>query len=218
MRSMRKFQQKMVVASALVVGTGAVVSGTYYLGYQKANEVHEENILQSRINQSITKEELKGTKVDAMIDSINMKLQIVLVEQKGISSLKLEKRDAKWNSWLTKAECEVSLETRASVGINVKDLILVKTEKGLVVQYSVDDLEVLSLEIMNENIISSRRIFSQGYTDDDKSAIKSYIQEETKAKILDNADLVNKANKAMKQYINNLADAFGVDVEIIVVD
>ena len=74
------------------------LGGIYYSGYSKANEVHENNIRQGHINQEVTQAELKGTKVDAMIDSINTKLQIVLLEQNETANIKLEKEDAKWNS------------------------------------------------------------------------------------------------------------------------
>ena len=212
---MGKVQRKLATAGVVIIGTGAVIGCTYGMGYSKANEVHEGNILQSRINQEITKTELQGTKIDAMIDSINVKQQIVLVEQKGTSTLKLQKQDAKWNSWLTSAECEVSVETKALIGIDVKDLMMVQTEHGLVIQYQIEDFEVLSLEVVNENIISSRKIFAQPYTDDDKSAIKSYIQDETKAQLLENDKIIKQANQALKDYLYGLGEAFGVDVEII---
>ena len=192
-----------------------VLGGIYYSGYSKANEVHENNIRQGRINQEVTQTELKGTKVDAMIDSINTRLQIVLLEQNETANIKLEKEDAKWNSWLTQSSVEVTTEMKSLIGIDTKNLMFVKTEKGLVVQYSMDDFEVLSLEVINENVLSSRKIFSSGYTDDDKTAIKQYIKEETKNKILENEKTIKKASKVLQDYLNEMGEKFGVNVLIM---
>ena len=206
-----EFKKNGILLMSGIVALG----GIYYSGYSKANEVHENNIRQGRINQEVTQTELKGTKVDAMIDSINTRLQIVLLEQNETANIKLEKEDAKWNSWLTQSSVEVTTEMKSLIGIDTKDLMFVKTEKGLVVQYSMDDFEVLSLEVINENVLSSRKIFSSGYTDDDKTAIKKHIKEQTKEKILQNDKTMKQADKALKQYIENLAKSFDVNVEII---
>lgn len=206
-----EFKKNGILLMSGIVALG----GIYYSGYSKANEVYENNIRQGRINQEVTQTELKGTKVDAIIDSINTRLQIVLLEQNETANIKLEKEDAKWNSWLTQSSVEVTTEMKSLIGIDTKDLMFVKTEKGLVVQYSMDDFEVLSLEVLNENILSSRRIFSSGYSDDDKSAIKKHIKEQTKEKILQNDKTMKQADKALKQYIENLAKSFDVNVEII---
>ena len=199
----------------LLVSGIVALGGIYCSGYSKANEVHENNIRQGRINQEVTQAELKGTKVDAMIDSINTRLQIVLLEQNETANIKLEKEDAKWNSWLTQSSVEVTTEMKSLIGIDTKDLMFVKTEKGLVVQYSMDDFEVLSLEVINENVLSSRKIFSSGYTDDDKTAIKKHIKEQTKNKILENEKTMKKASKVLQDYLNEMGDKFGVNVLIM---
>ena len=206
-----EFKKNGILLMSGIVALG----GIYYSGYSKANEVHENNIRQGRINQEVTQAELKGTKVDAMIDSINTKLQIVLLEQNETANIKLEKEDAKWNSWLTQSSVEVTTEMKSLIGIDTKDLMFVKTEKGLVVQYSMDDFEVLSLEVINENVLSSRKIFSSGYTDDDKTAIKQYIKAETKNKILENEKTMKKASKVLQDYLNEMGEKFGVNVLIM---
>ena len=53
------------------------------------------------------------------------------------------------------------------VGIEIADLTLVNTGDGLLVQYSLDDIKVLSIEVVNENIIRNRNLFAQGYSHDD---------------------------------------------------
>ena len=206
-----EFKKNGILLMSGIVALG----GIYYSGYSKANEVHENNIRQGRINQEVTQTELKGTKVDAMIDSINTRLQIVLLEQNETANIKLEKEDAKWNSWLTQSSVEVTTEMKSLIGIDTKDLMFVKTEKGLVVQYSMDDFEVLSLEVINENVLSSRKMFSSGYTDDDKTAIKQYIKEETKNKILENEKTMKKASKVLQDYLNEMGEKFGVNVLIM---
>ena len=206
-----EFRKNGILLMSGIVALG----GIYYSGYSKANEVHENNIRQGRINQEVTQTELKGTKVDAMIDSINTKLQIVLLEQNETANIKLEKEDAKWNSWLTQSSVEVTTEMKSLIGIDTKDLMFVKTEKGLVVQYSMDDFEVLSLEVINENVLSSRKIFSSGYTDDDKTAIKKHIKEQTKEKILQNDKTMKKASKVLQDYLNEMGEKFGVNVLIM---
>ena len=206
-----EFKKNGILLMSGIVALG----GIYYSGYSKANEVHENNIRQGRINQEVTQTELKGTKVDAMIDSINTKLQIVLLEQNETANIKLEKEDAKWNSWLTQSSVEVTTEMKSLIGIDTKDLMFVKTEKGLVVQYSMDDFEVLSLEVINENVLSSRKIFSSGYTDDDKTAIKKHIKEQTKEKILQNDKTMKQASKVLQDYLNEMGEKFGVNVLIM---
>lgn len=210
-----KIKQELI-KTGLVLGAGvAVAGGCYYKGYTKANETHDENIFKSNVSQDITESYLKGTKVDAMIDSINTKLQLGLIEQSGIGSLHLQKFDKEWNKWLTAAEVEVSVEYEAMVGIEIADLTLVNTGDGLLVQYSLDDIKVLSIEVVNENIISNRNLFAQGYSDDDKSAIKKHIQEDTKQQIVNNEKVIKQANKELKNYLHTLADSFGVDITII---
>ena len=205
-----------LIKTGLVLGAGvAVAGGCYYKGYTKANEAHDENIFKSNVSQNITEKKMKGTKDDAMIDSINAKLRLGLVEQSGVGSLHLQKYDKEWNKLLTAADVEVSVEYEAMVGIDIADLTLTNTGDGLLVQYSLDDIKVLSIEVVNENIISSRNIFAQGYSDDDKSAIKKHIQEDTKQQIVNNEKVIKQANKELKNYLHTLADSFGVDITII---
>lgn len=210
-----KIKQELI-KTGVVVGIGVAVAGScYYQGYQKANEVHDENIFKSNVAQDITESALQGTKIDAMIDSIQTKLQLVLVEQSGVYTHKMHIEDAKWNSWATSSDMEVSIESRASVGINIKDIALVNTGDKLIVQYSQDDFKVLSLEVTNENIITSRALFGKNFTDDEKIAVKEYINNTTKEQILQDSKVIKKADKALKDYIKQMADNFGVDVQII---
>lgn len=208
--------KKDLIKLGVVTAVGAVtVGGVYYSGYNRANEVHEQNILQSKINQEVTQAELKGTIIDALVDSINTKVQISLLEHNSTSNQKLHRESDAWNSFLTGSDIEVSVEYRSLVGIDTKDLMFVKTDKGLIVQYSLDDLRVLSLECVNENIITSRALFGKGYTDDDKAAIKTYIKDQTREKILQDKKVIKQANEALKDYLHTLADSFNVDIEII---
>ena len=52
-------------------------------------------------------------------------------------------------------------------------------------------------------------------TDDDKSAIKKHIQEDTKQQIISNEKVIKQANKELKDHLHTLADSFGVDITII---
>lgn len=210
-----KIKQELI-KTGVVLGVGVAVAGScYYQGYQKANEVHDENIFKSNVAQDITESALQGTKVDAMIDFIQTKLQLVLVEQSGVYTHKMHIEDAKWNSWATSSDMEVSIESRASVGININDIAFVNTGDKLVVQYSQDHFKVLSLEVENENIITSRALFGKNFTDDEKIAVKEYINNTTKEQILQDSKVIKKADKALKDYIKQMADNFGVDVQII---
>lgn len=205
-----------LIKTGVVLGIGvAVAGGCYYQGYTKANQVHDENIFKSNVAQDITESALQGTKVDAMIDFIQTKLQLVLVEQSGVYTHKMHIEDAKWNSWATSSDMEVSIESRASVGININDIAFVNTGDKLVVQYSQDHFKVLSLEVTNENIITSRALFGKNFTDDEKIAVKEYINNTTKEQILQDSKVIKKADKALKDYIKQMADNFGVDVQII---
>ena len=208
--------KKELIKTGVILTTGVVVAGgVYYSGYQKANQVHEQNIFNSNVAQDVTESSLKGTKIDAVIDSINTKLQLGLVEQTGVGTLKLSKYDKEWNKWLTTSEVEVSVEYKAMVGIEIKDLMLYNDGDRLVVQYSTEDFKVLSIEVENENIISSRDVFGKGYTDDDKIAIREHIQEDTKQQIINNEKVIKQANKELKEYLHSLADVFDVPVQII---
>ena len=210
-----KIKQELI-KTGVVLSIGVAVAGScYYQGYQKANELHDENIFKSNVAQDITESALQGTKIDAMIDSIQTKLQLVLIEQSGVYTHKMHIEDAKWNSWATSSDMEVSIESIASVGINIKDIALVNTGDKLIVQYSQDDFKVLSLEVTNENIITSRALFGKNFTDDEKIAVKKYINDTTKEQILQDSKVIKKADKALKDYINQLSDSFGVDVQII---
>ena len=91
----KEMKNDLIRKGIIVTSVGLAFGGVYCSGYNKANEVHDSNIRQSNINQEITQTELQGTKIDAMIDSINTKLQIVLLEQNETANLKLEKQDAK---------------------------------------------------------------------------------------------------------------------------
>ena len=83
--------KKELIKTGVILTTGvAVAGGVYYSGYQKANQVHEQNIFNSNVAQDVTESSLKGTKIDAVIDSINTKLQLGLVEQTGVGTLKLK--------------------------------------------------------------------------------------------------------------------------------
>ena len=204
--------KKTVVCTVLVGGTCIIC---YYGGQQKANQINEENIMQSKIAQELTLTELENTKIDNMINSIQKNVEIVLTHNQGNTTLKLQRYDATWNKFLTEATVEIALDIDALVGINVDDIEFIKDDNGLSIKYSVDDFKILSLEILNTSVISERDIFAKGYTDDEKSAITKYMTDEEKKQIIQDKDVIKHARQSIYNYLKSVAEEFGVNAKII---
>ena len=213
---MRKNSQSNTTNLYLVSGIVLLsLGGAYYKGYHQAHKTHNENIISSNVAQEITSLALKNTKVDALMDAIKTKVQLSLVEQSGVSNIKLEKHDQEWNKFLTKSEVDVSVEFNILVGIDTSDLFMVKNDDKLIIQYNRDHLKAISYEVLNENILSSRNIFSKGYSDDEKIAIKKHLKEQALEQVMSDDKIIKTSMDALEDYLYGLADSFDVKIDII---
>lgn len=212
---MNTIQKTAIIGTVVVVGAG----GMYLLGVNNANANLGKLLSDSQRNQIVAEQKYESQnleeKMQHMMDNLQIQQELTLVEQTGITTLKVNQRDTAWNSWLTSSSAEFSIEYKVLVGIDVNDITFLQDGEKLIVVFNDSSFKVQSLEVVNENILLKRAIFGQQLSEDEKIAIKKQIVAEVKEKVMSDFETQSACREALHSYIFELAQAFQVDVEVI---
>lgn len=213
---MNTIQKSAIVGAVVVVGAG----GFYLLGANNANANLGKILSESQNNQMIA-EQKYGTQdikdsMQHMVKSIQVQQSLTLVEETGITTLKVSQHDTGWNSWLTSSSAEFSIEYKVLVGIDVQDITFIQEGDKLIVVFNDSSFKIQGLEIVNKNIILKRSIFGQNLTEDEKVAIEKQIVAEVKEEVMSDFDVQSVCRESLQSYIFELANAFNIqNVEVI---
>lgn len=210
------------IKKSAIIGTVALASasGIYLLGVNNANANYSKQLSNSQRNQ-IVAESQYGTQsikdsMQHMVDSIQTQQTLTLVEETGITTLKVSQQDTAWNAWLTSSSADFSIEYKVLVGIDVSDITFIQEGEKLIVVFNDSSFKVQGLEIINKNIILKRAIFGQQLSEDEKIAIEKQIVAEVKDKVINNNEVQSACRDSLQSYIFDLAQAFNIEnVEVI---
>lgn len=211
---------KIAVASVGIVGLTCV--GCYYMGSQNGLQQAENERIQAiehdNQQQANFEEKLREQNVRAnnFIAAVEQQVDLILTYNNGFSNLKLQRSADKWNSWITESSVDVTLEVKAAVGIPTEKITFIKTSGGAVsIHYNESDIQVLSLEILNQNIISERKLFGKGFTDAEKVATIELMQEQVKEKVIKDNKVLKQSKQALNEYLYRLAEQMEIDIQIV---
>lgn len=213
---MNTIQKTTIIGAVVVVGAG----GMYYLGVNHADASLGKLLSESQSNQIIAEQQY-GTQsikdsMQHMVESIQIQQTLTLVEETGITTLKVSQQDATWNAWLTGSSADFSIEYKVLVGIDVSDITFIQEGDKLIVVFNDSSFKVQGLEIVNKNIIMKRAIFGQNLTEDEKIAIEKQIVAEVKDKVINDFEIQSTCRESLQSYIFELAQAFNIEnVEVI---
>lgn len=213
---MNTIQKTAIIGAVVVVGAG----GMYYLGVNHADASLGKLLSESQSNQIIAEQQY-GTQsikdsMQHMVESIQIQQTLTLVEETGITTLKVSQHDTGWNKWLTSSSTDFAIEYKVLVGIDVSDITFIQEGDKLIVVFNDSSFKVQGLEIVNKNIIMKRAIFGQNLTEDEKIAIEKQIVAEVKDKVINNDKVQSACRDSLQSYIFDLAQAFDIEnVEVI---
>lgn len=213
---MNTIQKTAIIGAVVVVGAG----GMYYLGVNHADASLGKLLGESQSNQIIAEQQY-GTQsikdsMQHMVESIQIQQTLTLVEETGITTLKVSQQDATWNAWLTSSSADFSIEYKVLVGIDVSDITFIQEGEKLIVVFNDSSFKVQGLEIVNKNIIMKRAIFGQNLSEDEKIAIEKQIVAEVKDKVINDFEIQSTCRESLQSYIFELAQAFNIEnVEVI---
>lgn len=215
---MGRVQRKLATAGVVIIGTGAVIGCTYYMGYSAADNARETAIKNSNMRQdgfiaSIQDEDFNYEKI---VEQIRNDVELVLLTEQGMTNIKLETFDKDWNKFITYSSTEMSVEYIIKLGLNTEDIAFVPGEKKLNIIIDRDDIYINSTEIVNKNILTNRALLGAKLSDDEKIALEKRLVEEVKTDVLDNKKNIDKAIDNFEDYIKGLAKTFNTDIDIII--
>ena len=192
----------------------SVLSGAFLLGKYGGGDVN--SLEQSQVNQYIAQQRMGSLASDRITQMLEVKQQIVVAEEVGIANVVVHSEADKWNSWLTGVDTEISVEYKALISIDTGDITIVDSKDGgVVVAYSDSSINVTSLEIVNENIITNRAIFGTPLSDDEKIVIRKEMIEQTKDKIINDKQVIDKSKESIADFFYTLGEELNVDIEIV---
>jgi hypothetical protein len=213
---MNTIQKTAIIGAVVVVGAG----GMYYLGVNHADASLGKLLSESQSNQIIAEQQY-GTQsikdsMQHMVESIQIQQTLTLVEETGITTLKVSQHDTGWNKWLTSSSTDFAIEYKVLVGIDVSDITFIQEGDKLIVVFNDSSFKVQGLEIVNKNIIMKRAIFGQNLSEDEKIAIEKQIVAEVKDKVINDFETQSTCRESLQSYIFELAQAFNIEnVEVI---
>ena len=213
---MNTIQKTAIIGAVVVVGAG----GMYYLGVNHADASLGKLLSESQSNQIIAEQQY-GTQsikdsMQHMVESIQIQQTLTLVEETGITTLKVSQHDTGWNKWLTSSSTDFAIEYKVLVGIDVSDITFIQEGDKLIVVFNDSSFKVQGLEIVNKNIIMKRAIFGQNLSEDEKIAIEKQIVAEVKEEVMSDFDVQSVCRESLQSYIFELANAFNIqNVEVI---
>lgn len=208
---MNKLKTRIVLTSVCL----GILGGAILLSKHEGKEVN--NIGKSQINQYIAQqemvEELTSERVMQMLEA---KQQIVVAEETGVANVVVQSEANKWNSWLVGVDTEINVEYKALISIDTSDIAVIESKDGgVVVVYSENSIKVVSLEIVNENIITNRAIFGTPLSDDEKIVVRNEMIEQTKDKIINDKQVIAKSKESITNFFSALGRDLNIDIEVI---
>lgn len=204
---------KMYLAGG-IVAVGTCV-GSYYYGSYNAigNRLEELEASNLRQQEFINQLQAESIKYEKFVGSVTNETEIVLLKESGMINSVIEQG----SNIFTKTKTEFVIEYVAKLSINTKDITFVQGKDGLNVVINKGDIQVSSLEVTNKNIlIANRKLFGDYMTKDEKIAAELMLVDKAKSEVLASKKNINLSIDGFENYINGLAEVFGVDVNIII--
>ena len=203
-----------IVGTSLVVGAVTLaVGGAYIVGSMSDDD--SQTLTNSHAKQLVAEQQFKDLEAERFVNTVEQQTELVLTTESGIANLKVSKHSDSWNKWLTRSEAEFGLEYRAKVSIKTQDLIFMNKEGGMVVIFDRDDIEVTSVEITNKNIVLSRGIFGNNYSEEEKFAIEQQMVASIREKILVDSQAMAEAKESLFTYLIETGNTFDLNIEVM---
>lgn len=203
-----------VCLAGAIVSVGTCI-GSYYYGSYNAigNRLAELEASNLRQQEYINQLQAESIKYEKFVGSVTNETEIVLLKESGMINSVIEQG----SNVFTKTKTEFVIEYIAKLSINTKKITFVQGKDGLNVIINKSDIEVSSLEVVNKNIlIANRKLFGDYMTKDEKIAAELMLVDKAKSEVLASKKNINLSIDGFENYINGLAEAFGVDVNIII--
>ena len=210
---MSKLKQWIIMLGViLAVGVGAFLCGTY-----SSNASHSRQLDDSTKNQMIAEQKFGNQlKAERFVKVVQQDTELTLITENGISNMKINKFADGWNKWLTNSDIEMSLEYSAKVSIKTDDIVFFPKDDGsLMVVVDKDDIEVSSVEIVNKNILLSRSIFGEAFSEDEKVVLEKQMVQQVRDKILTDSTTMTEARESLYNYLIDLGNTFNVNLEVV---
>ena len=203
-----------IVGTSLVVGAVTLaVGGAYIVGSMSDDD--SQPLTNSHAKQLVAEQQFKDLEAERFVNTVEQQTELVLTTEGGIANLKVSKHSDSWNKWLTRSEAEFGLEYRAKVSIKTQDLLFMNKEGGMVVIFDRDDIEVTSVEITNKNIVLSRGIFGNNYSEEEKFAIEQQMVASIREKILEDSQAMAEAKESLFTYLIETGNTFDLNIEVM---
>ena len=203
-----------IVGTSLVVGAVTLaVGGAYIVGSMSDDD--SQPLTNSHAKQLVAEQQFKDLEAERFVNTVEQQTELVLTTESGIANLKVSKHSDSWNKWLTRSEAEFGLEYRAKVSIKTQDLLFMNKEGGMVVIFDRDDIEVTSVEITNKNIVLSRGIFGNNYSEEEKFAIEQQMVASIREKILVDSQAMAEAKESLFTYLIETGNTFDLNIEVM---
>lgn len=203
-----------VVGTSLVVGAVTLaVGGAYIVGSMSDDD--SQTLTNSHAKQLVAEQQFKDLEAERFVNTVEQQTELVLTTESGIANLKVSKYSDSWNKWLTRSEAEFGLEYKAKVSIKTQDLLFMNKEGGMVVIFDRDDIEVTSVEITNKNIVLSRSIFGNKYSEEEKFAIEQQMVTSIREKILEDSQAMAEAKESLFTYLIETGNTFDLNIEVM---
>lgn len=203
-----------IVGTSLVVGAVTLaVGGAYIVGSMGDDD--SQTLTNSHAKQLVAEQQFKDLEAERFVNTVEQQTELVLTTEGGIANLKVSKHSDSWNKWLTRSEAEFGLEYKAKVSIKTQDLLFMNKEGGMVVIFDRDDIEVTSVEITNKNIVLSRGIFGNNYSEEEKFAIEQQMVASIREKILEDSQAMAEAKESLFTYLIETGNTFDLNIEVM---
>lgn len=203
-----------IVGTSLVVGAVTLAVGSAYIVGSMSDD-DSQPLTNSHAKQLVAEQQFKDLEAERFVNTVEQQTELVLTTEGGIANLKVSKHSDSWNKWLTRSEAEFGLEYRAKVSIKTQDLLFMNKEGGMVVIFDRDDIEVTSVEITNKNIVLSRGIFGNNYSEEEKFAIEQQMVASIREKILEDSQAMAEAKESLFTYLIETGNTFDLNIEVM---
>lgn len=203
-----------IVGTSLVVGAVTLAVGSAYIVGSMSDD-DSQTLTNSHAKQLVAEQQFKDLEAERFVNIVEQQTELVLTTESGIANLKVSKHSDSWNKWLTRSEAEFGLEYKAKVSIKTQDLLFMNKEGGMVVIFDRDDIEVTSVEITNKNIVLSRGIFGNNYSEEEKFAIEQQMVASIREKILEDSQAMAEAKESLFTYLIETGNTFDLNIEVM---
>lgn len=162
--------------------------------------------------------EVKASKVNRFIESINNEIEYIVYQEEGnqsVSHSRLDKKAGLFQKFFSKSNIKVRFEYKAVFSIKTSDILLYNDDGTVHIEYNPSNIIVKGIDVNSITSKSSKALFGKGYKNQEVLSLVEIAKDEVQTQLESNDKIRDKACKNLNDYFKQVSEKIGIDKLVI---